>query len=185
MTDQVINPAKEAFLKAQARMKESFGKLQVGRASAGLVENVMVDMYGVQQPIKAVANISVPDATTLSIQPWDRSALAAIEKAIVTANLGLNPTNNGLAVILNMPPLTEERRAEVAKQVKTLAEDAKIAVRNARQDALNALKKMKDAKDIAEDEYFGSEKKLQEAVDEANKQVEEIAKEKENSIMTL
>jgi ribosome recycling factor len=185
MTDQTLTTARNDFQKALVRMKEEFSKLQVGRANAGLVEGIMVDMYGTSQPLKAVANVSVPDSKTLSIQPWDRSALGAIEKAVVTANLGLNPSNNGLAVIISIPPLTEERRAEVAKKVRGLAEDAKISVRNARQDALNALKKMKDDKTIAEDDYFSAEKKLQEAVDEINKQIDEVAGEKEKGVMTV
>ncbi len=185
MVDNTIQTAKSGFQAAVERMKDEFKKLQVGRASAALVEGIMVEMYGSHQPLKAVANISIPDPKTISIQPWDKSALAAVEKAIVAANLGLNPMNNGNSVMINMPPLTEERRSEVAKRVRELAEDAKISVRTARQDAINAMKRAKDDKQITEDDVFSGEKKLQEAVDESNKQIEEASKSKEQSIMTL
>lgn len=185
MVENTIQTAKNSFQAAVERMKEAFKKLQVGRASAALVDGVMVEMYGAHQPLKAVANISIPDPKTISIQPWDKSALGAIEKGILAANLGLNPMNNGVSVLINMPPLTEERRVEVAKRVRELAEEAKISVRNARQDAVNAMKRAKDEKQITEDDFFGGEKKLQEAVDESNKQIEEAAKEKEQDIMKV
>ncbi|MFA4891099.1 MAG: ribosome recycling factor [Candidatus Gracilibacteria bacterium] len=185
MSDDLILTAKNGFQAAITHMKDEFKKLQIGRASAALVEGVMVEMYGTTQPLKALANISVPEAKTLSIQPWDRSALTAIEKGIVAANIGLNPVNNGVAIILNMPPLTEERRTEVAKRVRSLAEEAKISVRNFRQDALNAIKKMKDNDEATEDDVFSEGKKLQEFVDAANKEIEETAKAKESDIMTV
>jgi ribosome recycling factor len=185
MTDGAMSTAKTAFQAAIERMDGSFKRLQVGRASANLVDGVLVDMYGTQQPLKAVANVSIPDPKTISIQPWDKNALGPVEKAIVAANLGLNPMNNGNSILINMPPMTEERRVEVAKRVRELSEEAKISVRNARQDALNAMKRAKDNKEIAEDEYFGAEKKLQEAVDEANKKIDEDARAKEQDIMKI
>ena len=185
MVDNTIQTAKSGFQAAVERMGEEFKKLQIGRASAALVEGVMVEVYGAQQPLKAVASISIPDPKTISIQPWDKGVLGSVEKAIVAANLGLNPMNNGNSVMITMPPLTEERRGEVAKRVRELSEDAKISIRNVRQDAINAMKKAKDDKQITEDDVFSGEKKLQEAVDESNKQIEETAKSKEQSIMTL
>lgn len=180
-----INKAKEQFAQAVAHLKSEFSKLQIGRAHTGLVESIMVDMYGTMQPLKALANVAVPEPKTLMIQPWDRGALHAIEKAITESGLGLNPVNNGVAVIINMPPMTEERRAEVAKIVKSLAEEAKIAVRTARQDAHNAFKQMKEAGDMTEDDVFGAEKRLQTTVDEANSQIEALAASKEKDIMTI
>jgi len=185
MVDNTIQTAKSGFQAAVERMKDEFKKLQVGRASAALVEGVMVDVYGAQQPMKAVASISIPDPKTISIQPWDKNVLASVEKAIVAANLGLNPMNNGNSVLINMPPMTEERRTDVAKKVRELSEAAKISVRNVRQDAINAMKKAKDDKQITEDDVFSGEKKLQDSVDEANKQIEESAKTKEQDIMTV
>jgi len=185
MYEGLISTAKAGFKSAVDHMKDEFKKLQIGRASAGLVEGLMVELYGTMQPLKAVANISVPDAKTVSIQPWDRSALGAIEKSISASSLGLNPVNNGLSIILNMPPLTEERRASVAKRVRELSEEAKISVRNFRQDALSAMKRMKESGDIREDDLFSGEKKLQDAVDLVNKEIDEAAKAKETDIMTV
>jgi ribosome recycling factor len=185
MTDGTLSTAKTAFEAALERMNGAFKRLQVGRATANLVDGVLVDMYGTQQPLKAVANISIPDPKTISIQPWDKAALGPVEKAIVAANIGLNPMNNGNSILINMPPMTEERRADVAKRVRELSEEAKIGVRNARQDALNSMKKAKDDKEIADDEYFGAEKKMKESVDEYNKKIEDAAKAKEQDIMTI
>jgi ribosome recycling factor len=184
-SNTAIDSAKEQFQKALLHMKDEFSKLQVGRASAGLVDGLMVDMYGSAQPLKAVANISVPDAKTLQIQPWDKSALHAIEKAVVDAGLGLNPVNTGLAIMINMPPMTEERRLEVVKRVKALAEEARISVRNARQDAHNAFKQMKDNNEMTEDDVHGADKKLQEVVDSSNNEIDEAAKTKEQGVMTV
>ena len=181
----VIASAKVQFVKAIDHMKAEFSKLQVGRASAGLVDGIMIDMYGSHQALKAVANVSVPDAKTLQIQPWDKGALHAIEKAITDAGLGLNPVNTGLAIMINMPPMTEERRLEVVKRVKTLAEEAKISVRNARQEAHTAFKQLKDDGEMTEDDIRGSEKQLQESVDDTNNQIEESAKTKEHGVMTV
>lgn len=183
--NETMAKTKENFQKTVLHLQEEYKKLQIGRSSPALVEGLMVDMYGVLQPMKAIANISVPDAKTLSIQPWDRNALVAIEKSIANSGLGLNPVNNGLAIILNMPPLTEERRAEVVKRAKGLAEEARIGIRTERQDAQNAFKRMKADKEITEDEFFGAEDDLQKNADSMNKQIEELAKAKEKDIMTI
>ena len=172
----------QAFDKALAHLQEEFGNLQIGRASAGLVENMNVDAYGAVQPFKAVASISVPDARTISIQPWDKGMLAAIEKAVHDSDLDLTPTNNGTAVILSIPPLTEERRKDLVKVVHRLAEEAKISVRNARHDA---IAKFKQNDDMTEDERSGAEKKMQEAVDKVNGEIADLAKKKEEIIMTV
>ncbi|MBT3864423.1 ribosome recycling factor [Candidatus Peregrinibacteria bacterium] len=183
--DDAINKAKVAFGGAVEHMKSEFSKLQVGRAHAGLLENLMVEMYGSLQPLKAVANISVPDAKTLQVQPWDKAGLHPIEKAITDSGLGLNPVNTGLAIMINMPPMTEERRADVVKHVKGLAEDARISVRTARQDAHNAFKQMKDNNEMTEDDVRSADKQLQESVDASNKQIDEAAKAKEQAVMTV
>lgn len=180
-----INKAKEQFQAVVAHLKSEFSKLQIGRAHAGLVEGIMVEMYGTMQPLKALANIAIPDPKSLMIQPWDRSGLHAIEKAITDSGLGLNPINNGVAVIINMPPMTEERRASVAKIVKNLAEEARIAIRTSRQDAHTSFKQMKEANQMTEDDVFGAEKRLQAVVDDANNQIDELAKAKEHDVMTI
>lgn len=183
--NETMAKAKENFQKTLVHLQDGYKKLQVGRASAVLVEGLMVEMYGTLQPMKAVANISVPDSKTLSIQPWDKSAIVHIEKAIANSGLGLNPVNNGLAVIINMPPLTEERRAEVVKKAKTLAEEARIGIRTERQEAQNAFKRMKADKEITEDEFFGAEAELQKHADDFNRQIEDTAKAKAADIMTI
>jgi len=183
--DELHKKAKDSFLASVAHLKDGFKKLQVGRANPALVENIMVEVYGGTQPLKAVGNIALLDPTTLTIQPWDKGLLTAIEKAIVKNLPGMNPMNNGMSILLKMPPLTEERRADVAKQVKNLGEDAKISVRTARQDTLSEFKKMKDDKLISEDELFRAEKQVQVAVDDANKQIADAVESKEKDIMTL
>ena len=145
---EVINKARAEFDRALAHLKEEFSRLQVGRANASLVENIPVDVYGSSQPVKAVANVSIPDAKTIQIQPWDKSTLVPIEKAIVGIGTGLNPVNDGICVRINIPPLTEERRTDLTKHVKKLAEDARISVRTARHDAHNSFKKLKGDGDM-------------------------------------
>jgi ribosome recycling factor len=184
-TDEQIQKAAQDFSGAMEHLKAEYSRLQIGRASSSLVENIDVESYGVSQPLKALANISTPDAKTISIQPWDRSTLGAIEKAITASDLGLAPVNDGVAVRINIPALTEERRKELAKVVYQLAEEAKISIRNARQSAQNKFKEMKDASEITEDDLHGSQKRLQDKVDDANKQIDELAKKKEEDIMKI
>ena len=181
----VLQKAEQAFAGAVAHLQEEYGKLQIGRASSGLVESLMVDAYGSMQPVKAVASVSVPDGRTVQIQPWDKAMLGPIEKAITNSDLDLNPTNNGVAVILSIPPLTEDRRKELVKVVNRLAEEAKISVRNARHDAMSAFKRMEGDSDITEDDRKHAEKKMQESVDKVNGEIGEVAKKKEESIMTV
>lgn len=182
---QSLENAKTEFKKAVDHMKNEFGRLQVGRASSVLVENINVDSYGSTQPLKATANISIPDPTTIQIQPWDKGLINAIEKAIVGIGTGLNPQSDGNVIRINIPPLTEERRTELSKHVSELAENAKISVRTARQEIKDGFKQMKDNGDMTEDDVFSSEKKLQDAVDEVNKEIDELAKAKEQDIMTV
>ncbi len=183
--DQVITKAVAEFEKAKAHMLDEFSRLQIGRASAALVENIPVDVYGQSQPLKAVANISIPEPRSLLIQPWDKGNLAAIEKGIVGIGVGLNPINDGNFVRINIPPLTEERRADLAKRVKHLAEEARISVRNARQDAHNIFKKLKNDNEITEDDLRDADKLLQLKVDDANHQIDDLMKGKESDIMTV
>lgn len=166
-------------------LEEEFSTLQIGRASAALVEGIMVEAYGSMQAIKAIAGISIPDAKTIQIQPWDRGMLGAVEKAIKISDLNLNPVNNGLAIILNIPPLTEERRRDIVKVVNRLAEEAKISVRNARHEFQNNLKKMEHESKITEDDVNRYEKQMQEKVDEINKKIEAMAKNKEETVMKV
>lgn len=183
--NQVIQNAVGEFDKAVNHLRDEFARLQVGRANTSLVENIPVDMYGVSQPLKALANVSIPDPRTIQIQPWDKGALAPIEKAIVGIGTGLNPVNDGVCVRVNIPPLTEERRIELTKHVKKLAEDARVSVRNSRQDAHNEFKKLKADSNITEDDFYKSDKDLQEKVDDVNKKIDEFSDAKEKAVMTV
>lgn len=183
--DNAISKANSEFDKAFQHLGEEFARLQLGRANPALVENVNVTIYGVSQPIKAIASISTPDARSIMISPWDKSALAEIEKGITHSGLGLNPVNDGNAVRISIPPLTEERRADLTKHVKKLAEDARITIRSARQDAHNAFKQLKTTSDITEDDLRDADKKLQEKVDAMNSKIDELAKSKEKDVMTI
>lgn len=184
-TKQYIAQAEQDFQKALIHLKSEYSRLQTGRASPALVEELKVEAYGSMQPLKGLASISVPDPKTLQIQPWDRGVLAAVEKAIQAANLGLNPINDGRVVRVPMPPLTEERRKELVKVVHQMAENAKITIRTSRGTAHNAFKTLEAGKQISEDERRLAEKHLQEKVDHANREVEELAKKKEQDIMTV
>jgi len=184
-TDPYIQTAITDFEKALSHLNDEFSRLQIGRANPSLVEHIMVEAYGAQQPLKNMANISVPDPKTLQIQPWDKSVMRDIEKAIQQADLGLNPVNNGAAILLAIPPLTEERRKEIVKIVHKLAEDARISIRNIRQTAHSKFKQMAQDKEITEDEATGAEKKLQEKVDDYNNKVADAAKAKEEAVMTV
>ncbi|MEK9159203.1 MAG: ribosome recycling factor [Patescibacteria group bacterium] len=185
MAHPLVQKTKQDLVKAIEHLGEEFNKLQVGRASSGMVDTLMVESYGVMQPIKNIASVSIPDARTIQIQPWDRSTLAGVEKAIRDSDLNLNPNNNGLAIILNIPPLTEERRRDLVKVVGRMSEEAKIAVRNLRHDAMTSFKKMEHEEELSEDERKGAENALQAEVDATNKQIEELARKKEEAIMTL
>lgn len=171
--------------KALSHLQKEFSALQIGRASAVLVEDIEVESYGSLMPLKSVANISCPDSKTIKIEPWDKSVLGHIERAIQEANLGINPQNQGEYLFLPIPPMTEDRRKQMVKFVHELAEKAKISIRNARHDELKRIKALKDASEISEDEQKVLEKKAQEQVDQANQSVDERAKQKEKDILTV
>lgn len=185
MTQDTNQKVSEGISKVLSHLHDEFGKLQIGRASTGLVETLTVEAYGAVQPIKAVASISVPDARSIQIQPWDKSMLPAIEKAVQNSDLNLNPINNGNSILLNIPPLTEERRRDLVKIVGRLAEEAKISVRNVRHDAMSTYKRLEHEGDMTEDDRTRAEKQLQERVDKANEEIVELAKQKEEAIMTI
>lgn len=171
--------------KAIDHLKKEFAGLQTGRASAALVDDIHVESYGAQMNLKSVANISCPDAKTIKIEPWDKSLMSEIEKAIQSSNIGINPQNMGEHIFLPVPPMTEERRKQMVKVVHEMVENAKIAIRNARHDEMKSIKLLKDESEISEDEQKSMEKEVQEKVDVANKEIEEIGKNKENEVMTV
>ncbi|MBN1494517.1 ribosome recycling factor [Candidatus Peregrinibacteria bacterium] len=184
-TQPYLEAAKNEFKKTCDHLKGDYAKLQIGRASATLIEDVKVEAYGTLQPLKAVASISCPDSKTIQIQPWDKANLSHIETAIKISGLNFNPINDGTYVRINIPALTEERRAELTKLVNKMAEDARIAIRNARQTAHEAFKKLEADKKISEDDNRLADKNLQSEVDKFNKEIEDLAKAKESDIMKI
>jgi ribosome recycling factor len=163
-------------------LEAAFQKIRAGRASTSMVQDVMVEYYGAMTPINQVANVSIPDAMTISIQPWDRTAINAIEKAIINSNLGFAPSNNGEYIILNVPPLTEERRRDLAKQAKGESEQTKVTVRNARQEGMKELKKLDG---VSEDLIKDAEAKIQDLTDKYVKLCDEQLKLKEADILKV
>ena len=166
-------------------LQDDFGAIRAGRANARVLDRICVEYYGVDTPIGQVGTISSPDARTLVIQPWDGSLLKKIEKAIQVSDLGINPQNDGRVIRLVFPQLTEERRRELAKQVKKYGEDAKVAVRNIRRDAMDYIKKLKKDSQITEDDQKKAEKDLQEITDKYVKKVDEACAVKEKELMEL
>lgn len=162
-------------------MEKRFINIRAGRANPAILDKVMVSYYGSDTPLKQLATISIPEARQLCIKPFDRSCLSAIEKGIYEANIGLTPNNNGETIILNIPALTEETRKEYVKQAKGIAEEAKIALRNIRQDANNDIKKS----DMTEDDKKAVQEDVQELIDKHNKIVDEKLKVKENELMSV
>jgi len=177
----IINNTENKMQSAITNLEQRFTNVRAGRANPSMLDGIMVEYYGVPTPIKSLANISVPEARQLMIKPFDRSVLGAIEKAIFEANLGVTPNNNGECVFIVIPALTEERRKEFVKQVKQMAEEAKIALRNIRQDANTAIKNLK----LPEDEEKRGNEEVQDLINEYNKIVEEKLKEKEKELMTI
>ncbi|MBE6984951.1 MAG: ribosome recycling factor [Ruminococcaceae bacterium] len=166
-------------------LQDDFGAIRAGRANAKVLDRITVEYYGAESPIGQVGTISSPDARTLVIQPWDGSLLKKIEKAIQVSDLGINPQNDGRVIRLVFPMLTEERRKELAKQVKKYGEDAKVAVRNIRRDAMDYIKKLKKDSEITEDDQKKSEKDLQDITDKYIKKVDEVCAVKEKELMEL
>ena len=158
----IVASAKQEMDAAIKHLDHAFQKIRAGRASTAMVQDVMVEYYGAPTPLSQVANVSVVDAMTLSIQPWDRTALGAIGKGIVNSNLGFAPSNNGDVIIINVPPLTEERRRELAKQAKGETDQTKVTIRNARQEGNKELKRLEG---ISEDLIKGAEKDIQDLTD--------------------
>ena len=164
---------------------ESFNSVRAGRANAAVLDKIAIDYYGAETPIQQVATISTPDPRTLAIQPWDSSALKPIEKAIQASDLGINPQNDGRVIRLVFPQLTEERRKDLVKQVKKYGEEAKVAVRNIRRDAIDKFKKQQKASEITEDEMKIVEKDLQKLTDDSCKELDKLLANKEKELMSV
>ena len=179
--ETVINNTEEKMQLTIESLDHKFTNVRAGRANPNMLDGITVPYYGVDTPLKQLANISIPEARQLSIKPFDKSILGAIEKAIFEANLGVTPNNNGEVVFIVIPALTEDRRKELVKQVKQIAEEARIALRNIRQEANTALKKL----ELPEDEEKRGNTRIQELIDKYNKVIDERLKEKEKDLMTI
>jgi ribosome recycling factor len=170
--------------KAVDFLEETLSNIRAGKASVNVLNGVFVDYYGSQTPVSGVASVTVPDAKTILIQPWDKNMIRPIEKAIIDSNIGLTPSNNGESIRLSMPPLTEERRKELVKQSKAEAENARISLRNARRDAVEAFKKA-TKEGMPEDESKDGEAQVQKLVEKFNKSIDTAFEKKEKEIMTV
>ena len=178
----ILDTTKEAMDAAMKHLEKQFLNIRAGKASPAMLGSVMVDYYGSQTPLSQVANVNTPDGRTITVQPWEKSMLQEIERGIMFANLGFNPMNNGEVIIINVPPLTEERRRDLSKQAKAEAEDAKVGVRSARKEANNDLKNLED---ISEDLQKNAEIDVQQMTDSYVKKIDDIFDVKENEIMTV
>ena len=177
----IIDSAKEGMENALTHLDKQLLRIRAGRATPAMLGTVMVDYYGSSTPLSQVANVNTPDARTITVQPWEKSLMTEIEKAITYANLGFNPMNNGENIIISVPPLTEERRIELVKQAKTETEDAKVGVRNNRKEANNEIKKA----DVSEDVQKNAEADIQKLTDTYSAKIEAKLVAKEKEIMTI
>ena len=166
-------------------LKEEFASIRAGRANPHVLDKLMVEAYGGMSPLNQLGNVSSADARCLVVSPWDKSLLKSIEKAILTSNLGINPTNDGNVIRLVFPELTEERRKDLVKQVRKMGEDAKVAARNNRRDAMESLKKMKTAKEISEDESRSCEQDVEKAVAMCVEEIDKTVAAKEKELLTV
>ena len=183
--ESVFAKTKEKMEKCLTALERDYAAVRAGRANPAILDKVSVDYYGVPTPINQMAAVSVPEARLLVIQPWDASTLREIEKAINTADIGINPQNDGKVIRLTFPQLTEEHRKTLQKDISKRGEEAKVAIRNVRRDAMDDIKKLKKDNEITEDEQKDGEKKLQDITDDYIKQVEAVTKKKEEEILSI
>jgi len=183
MNEELIKELKDNMEKSIKALKRDLNSVRTGRASANLLDSIKVDYYGTLTPLNQIATISVPESRLITVQPWDTNVIGVIEKAIQKSDLGLNPMNDGKIIRISIPSLSEERRKELVKVVKKIAEDSKIVLRNHRRNINEKLKNMKKGKDISEDDYFKSHEKVQEITDEYISQCDKIFATKEKEIL--
>ena len=185
MPKTVLNDMKSHMEKTLGVLKNEFQKIRTGRASTGILDSVKVDYYGNLSSISQVATLAVPEPRTITIAPWEAKIIPAIEKAILNANIGLTPSNDGKTIRLNLPPLTEERRKEIVKDLKKKAEEDKVALRNIRRDAIDRLKKLEKDKAITEDDLKKYEKEVQEITKSFEAKMDEAVSHKEKEVMEV
>lgn len=183
-TKTIISEATDRMKRTVEHLDEELLNIRAGKASTNVLNSVFVDYYGSQTPVSGVASVTVPDARTILIQPWDKNMIRPIEKAILDSNIGLTPSNNGETIRLTIPPLTEERRKELVKQVKGIGENARISLRNARRDAVEAFKKAQK-EGMPEDESKDGETQAQKLLEKYSKMLDELMAAKEKEIMTV
>ena len=183
--EMILLESEERMEKSVSVLKSEYAVIRAGRANPHILDKVLVDYYGTPTPINQVGNLSVSDARCLVIAPWDASMLKVIEKQLLAENSGITPTNDGKVIRLVFPQLTEERRKELVKQVKKMAEDAKVAVRNIRRDCMDEFKKLKNAKEISEDEQAQAEKEAEKIVSKAVSEIDAAAAEKEKDVLSV
>lgn len=181
----LISNAEDRMKKAIGSLKDNYAKVRAGRANPAILDGITVDYYGAQTPIGQVASIAVSESRILVIQPWDISILNAIERAINKSDIGINPQNDGRVIRLIFPPLTEEMRKSIAKEVRTQAEDTKVAVRNIRRDSNDKLKALKNSNQITEDEQRSGENTIQTLTDKFVKEIDDVCKSKEEEVLNL
>ncbi len=179
-----LEEANEHMQKAIGHLDKELLKIRAGKATPDMLSGVMVDYYGSMTPLSQVANVNTPDARQIAVQPWEKNMLPVIEKAIMAANLGFNPQNNGEIIRITVPPLTEERRRDLVKQAKAESENAKVGVRSARKSAMDMTKMLKD-EGVSEDEIKSLESKIQDMTNDFNKKIDEIYEAKEVDIMSI
>jgi ribosome recycling factor len=183
MKDEILSELREKMSGSAEALKREFNKIRTGRASAALLEGIRVNCYETQMPLDQVASISIPEGRLIVIQPWDQSIIGEIEKSILKSELGLTPMNDGKIIRISIPPLTEERRKELVKVAKKMAEDGKISIRNHRREANEMFKELKNEKEISEDEFHRAHDDVQKITDEFIKKIDEITAEKEKEIL--
>lgn len=183
MKEEILSELREKMTKTGEALKKEFRKIRTGRASTALLDEIKVDCYETRMPIQQVASISVPESRLITIQPWDQSIIGDIEKSILKSELGLTPMNDGKIIRIPIPPLTEERRKELAKLAKRMAEESKVSMRNHRREANEMFKELKNEKEISEDDFHKCQDEVQQITDEFVAKVEEITTQKEKEIL--
>ncbi|CAI3456909.1 ribosome recycling factor [Enterococcus cecorum] len=185
MADAIFNEAKDKMHKAAENLQRNLGQIRAGRANASLLDRVQVTYYGVPTPLNQMASITIPEARVLMITPFDKSMVQEVEKALLASDLGITPTSDGNVIRLVIPQLTEERRKELAKEVKKEAEQAKVAIRNIRRDAIDEYKKQQKNSEITEDDLRSAEKDIQDLTDKNIKELDKIASDKEKELLEV
>ena len=183
--NEIYETAESIMNKSLNNLVQEYAAVRAGRANPGVLDRLSVDYYGSPTPINQVAAVSVPDPRTLLISPWDKSVLKAIEKAILTSDIGINPQNDGSTLRLQFPPMTEERRRDLTKEIAKMGEECKVALRAIRRDAMDKIKEQKKKAEITEDEQKAAEKKMQELTDRFVKEVDALAEKKQKEIMEI